>query len=306
MQNKSFKKKYIFIGDCNSINIEIISKSFNRLKNHTEYIIICDSIELKSYLSKIKSKLKINYIDDPINFDECNKNCLNIFEIKNQRVKKYANLINQLKIANNICNSTKRDLITMPVNKSIFKENIDFTGLTEYLGILNNTKTFMLMFGKKFSVIPYTTHINPKNIHKKISKKLLTSFLKSLFNLNINKTYRVNFNNFFFLCYNPHCGEKGTLGNEEVIISNVLRKFRYVNNLIPADSISNYLDKKALFISCYHDQGLIPFKILNNNKGINITLGLKYRRLSPAYGTARDIKFKNKANIDSYIECMKI
>ena len=306
MQNKSFKKKYIFIGDCNSINIEIISKSFNRLKNHTEYIIICDSIELKSYLSKIKSKLKINYIDDPINFDEYNKNRLNIFEIKNQKVKKYVNLINQLKIANNISNSTKRDLITMPFNKSIFKENIDFTGLTEYLGILNNTKTFMLMFGKKFSVIPYTTHINPKNIHKKISKKLLTSFLKSLFNLNINKTNSVNFNNFFFLCYNPHCGEKGTLGNEEVIISNVLRKFRYVNNLIPADSISNYLDKKALFISCYHDQGLIPFKILNNNKGINITLGLKYRRLSPAHGTARDIKFKNKANIDSYIECMKI
>ena len=66
MQNKSFKKKYIFIGDCNSINIEIISKSFNRLKNHTEYIIICDSIELKSYLSKIKSKLKINYIKTTI------------------------------------------------------------------------------------------------------------------------------------------------------------------------------------------------------------------------------------------------
>jgi 4-hydroxythreonine-4-phosphate dehydrogenase len=76
--------------------------------------------------------------------------------------------------------------------------------------------------------------------------------------------------------------------------------------LIPADSISNYLDKKTLFISCYHDQGLIPFKILNDNKGINMTLGLKYRRLSPAHGTARDIKFKNKANINSYIECMKI
>ena len=306
MKNKSLKMKYIFLGDCNSINIEIISKSFNKLKNHTKYIIICDSIELKSYLSKLRSKLKINHIDDPINFDEYNKNCLNIFEIKNQKVKKYVNLINQLKIANNICNSTKRDLITMPINKSIFKENIDFTGLTEYLGILNNTKTFMLMFGKKFSVIPYTTHINPKNIYKKISKSILTSFLKSLYNLNINKIYKTNFNKFFFLCYNPHCGEKGTLGNEEIIISNVLKKFRYINDLIPADSISNYLDKKTLFISCYHDQGLIPFKILNDNKGINMTLGLEYRRLSPAHGTARDIKFKNKANINSFIECMKI
>ena len=53
----------------------------------------------------------------------------------------------------------------------------------------------------------------------------------------------------------------------------------------------------------YHDQALIPFKILNQ-KGINMTLGLEYRRLSPAHGIANDIKFKNIANISSYLECM--
>ena len=306
MQNKVFKKKYIFLGDCNSINIEIICKSFNRLKKHTKYIIICDSHELKTYISKIKSKLKINYINDPLNFNEYNKSCLNVFEIKNQKVKKYINLINQLKIANNISNSTKRDLITMPIDKSIFKEHIDFTGLSEYLGKLNNTKTFMLMYGEKFSVIPYTTHVNPKNIYKKISRSSLTLFLKSLIELNIYKVYGISFNKVFFLCYNPHCGEKGTLGNEDIKISKVINKFKYVNDLIPADSLYNFLNKKTLFISSYHDQGLIPFKILNENKGINMTLGLKYRRLSPAHGTAKDIKFKNKANINSYIKCMKI
>ena len=55
----------------------------------------------------------------------------------------------------------------------------------------------------------------------------------------------------------------------------------------------------------YHDQVLIPFKILNK-KGINLTLGLNYRRLSPAHGTARDIKYKNIANSSSYIACMDL
>ena len=54
----------------------------------------------------------------------------------------------------------------------------------------------------------------------------------------------------------------------------------------------------------YHDQALIPFKILNK-KGINLTLGLNYRRLSPAHGTANDIKFKNIADISSYLACME-
>ena len=55
----------------------------------------------------------------------------------------------------------------------------------------------------------------------------------------------------------------------------------------------------------YHDQALIPFKILNQ-KGINLTMGLNYRRLSPAHGTANDIKFKNIADVSSYLACMEL
>ena len=69
--------------------------------------------------------------------------------------------------------------------------------------------------------------------------------------------------------------------------------------------LSIILEKKTLFITTYHDQGLIPFKSLNN-KGVNLTLGLNYKRLSPAHGTAIDIKNKNSANIESYIQCMLI
>ena len=108
-----------------------------------------------------------------------------------------------------------------------------------------------------------------------------------------------------FLCYNPHCSENKTIGNEDEIIKRSLGLFKSITGPFSADSSFSNLKKNTLFISTYHDQVLIPFKALNT-KMINITLGLKYRRLSPAHGTAKDIKFKNKANIDSYIECMKI
>jgi len=67
----------------------------------------------------------------------------------------------------------------------------------------------------------------------------------------------------------------------------------------------DYDEKKStLFISTYHDQALIPFKLINQ-KSYNMTLGLDYKRLSPAHGTAKDIKFKNMSNNSSYIACMK-
>ena len=63
------------------------------------------------------------------------------------------------------------------------------------------------------------------------------------------------------------------------------------------------IKKNTLFISTYHDQALIPFKIINK-KSLNMTIGLNYRRLSPAHGTAKNIKFKNIADNTSYITCL--
>ena len=92
--------------------------------------------------------------------------------------------------------------------------------------------------------------------------------------------------------------------NEDKIIKSCLNKFKNINGPIAADSAFSKYTKKTLFFSMYHDQALIPFKILNQ-KSFNLTLGLSYRRLSPAHGTAKDIAYKNIANNSSYLECMK-
>ena len=303
MKNQKNKNKLIFLGDLESINIELVIKSFDFLKYKVRYILICNKYDFLKSIHFKKSNLLINEILDPINFNNYKINQINIFNIENISRKKYVNLLNQIKISNNLANITKFDLITMPINKSIFKKEIKFIGMTEYLGKLNKNNTFMLMHGDKFSIIPMTTHINLKNISRYINTKIIDSFLKKIF-LNIDKTiYKLNFRNIKFICYNPHCSEEGTMGDEDIKIGNVLKKYNKIKGPYPGDSIFKKIKKDTLFISTYHDQALIPFKILNK-KSVNITLGLNYRRISPAHGTARDIKNKFIADNSSYLKCL--
>ena len=304
MINKNKLMKYVFIGDTDSVNIEIIIKSHNYIKEKLRYVLIGNIIEFKNYLTKIKSNVKVNEIFDPINFIDYKKNQINIYNVVNQYKEKYKNLLVQLKISNSLSNYTKYDLVTMPIDKSIFKKNIKFIGITEYLGELNDSKTIMLMRGENFSVTPLTTHINLKNVYKIIDQKKIKEIISKLLTLLKSKKYKLKFKTIIFLCYNPHCGENSTLGNQDKLIFQLLnKKFKKILGPLPADSAFNSFDKNTLYISTYHDQVLVPFKIINK-KGYNLTLGLNYLRLSPAHGTAKDIKYKNKSSNLSYLACM--
>tara|TARA_B100000989_G_scaffold290499_1_gene263732 strand:- start:2739 stop:3656 length:918 start_codon:yes stop_codon:yes gene_type:complete len=303
MEKLRIKKKILLLGDVDSINIEIINKSFNYLKNKVLYILLCNKKDLLNNISSIGSLPHINEIFDPINFSNYKKNMLNIFNIEDISKKKYLNLLNQIKIGNNLANSTKYDLITMPINKYIFKKEFFFNGMTEYLGVINKKKTVMLMHGERFSIIPLTTHINLKDVNKAINSKFLKESINSIL-VNIKKPlYKFNFSNIKFLCYNPHCGEEGTLGKEDILIKRIINLQKKIIGPFSADSAFNNIKNNTLFITTYHDQGLIPFKIINK-KSFNITLGLKFRRLSPAHGTAKDIKNKNIADNTSYLACL--
>ncbi len=299
------KKKFVFIGDIDSINLELINKSHNLLKNKIQYLLLGNINEATNYLKRIQSNLKINEIYNPIKFEGYDANYLNFFNIDNISKKKYENLLNQINIANYFSNSLKIDLVTLPVNKSLFKKEIDFIGMTEYLAKINKKNTYMLMHGENFSVIPLTTHINLNDVKKFLNLKFLNKSLIEIINQIKRKIYGLKFNSIKFLCYNPHCGENNTIGEEDKIISKSISNFKNITGPYSADSaFKDIKNNNFLFISMYHDQGLIPFKILNK-KGINLTMGLDYRRLSPTHGTANDIKFKNIANISSYLACMK-
>ena len=298
------KKKFVLLGDENSINIEIIHKSHKFLKNKVKYILLGNIKELSKYLNKLQSKLYINEIHNPFSFENYNHETLNLFNIDHISNKKYKNLMNQINVANYIANSSQIDLVTLAINKSLFKREIEFIGMTEYLAKINKKKTIMLMHGEKFSVIPLTTHIGLNKVKKFLNKKYLDKSLNEIIFQTQRKIYKLNIKTFRFLCYNPHCSENNMIGPEDKIIANSISKFKEISGPYSSDSaFINLKGNNLLFISMYHDQALIPFKILNQ-KGINLTLGLNYRRLSPAHGTANDIKFMNKADISSYLACM--
>ena len=117
MKKLEIKNKYVMLGDEDSINIELILKSFQYLKNKVKYLLICN----KNVLLK-KCKIKINEIYDPISFKEYKKNELNVFNVNDVSNKKYLNILNQINIVNNLANLTKYDLITLPINKALFKK----------------------------------------------------------------------------------------------------------------------------------------------------------------------------------------
>ena len=300
------KKKYVFIGDIDSINLEIVQKSHKLLKKKVKYLLFGNFNEVHKYLKKNQSNLNINEILNPLNFENYKPNSINLFNIENISKKKYINLLNQIHICNYFSNISKIDLVTLPINKAIFKKEIIFIGMTEYLAKINKKNTFMLMYGEKFSVIPITTHINLNHVKKYLNKKYLDEIFKKIIFQIKRKIYNLNIKSIKFLCYNPHCGENNTIGPEDKIISKLISKYKVINGPYSADSaFKNLSNKDTLFISMYHDQALIPFKLLNH-KGINLTMGLNYRRLSPTHGTAKDIKFKNIADSSSYLACMKL
>ena len=163
----------------------------------------------------------------------------------------------------------------------------------------------MLIYNKKLSVVPLTTHLEIKNITKKIKFKLIKQKI-----LNLNKAYYNLFKKkpkIAILGLNPHNSENRKNSVENKIIKpaiNKLKKLKInINGPYPADTVFNKKNKIIfnVIVGMYHDQVLAPFKAIYGYDAINITLGLRYLRISPDHGTAQDIVGLNMANPRSMI-----
>ena len=176
----------------------------------------------------------------------------------------------------------KSKLCTLPLSKEwVIKSGCeDFIGHTEYLSQKYRLSTYMLMYGKKLRILLLSTHIPLNEVSTYISKvcvKSLSKAIESYIDFFKIKDLRIA-----FLGLNPHAGEDGLIGKEEKsslkkIFDSLYNKFS-IEGFFSADSIFvDRLRKKFnFFIACYHDQGLIPFKIIEGKSGINLTLGLDF------------------------------
>lgn len=223
------------------------------------------------------------------------------------------------------CDFSKKGIIqgivTSPVSKfELHKSGYYFSGQTEVLEKLlshDNQKAQMIFIADDLKVMLLTRHLALKDI--KLNKEEIIKQVKILNNFLIEK-YNIKNPKIALCALNPHCGEGGILGREEIEILNPVVEFLNKENInitkpISADALfaqigKEFLNKEKLsydaVLSCYHDQGLCPVKALAFDKAINTTIGLDVIRTSPSSGTAYDIAGKNIANPNSMIEAIKL
>lgn len=317
MSQKGLPKIGITIGDYNGIGVEIILKALhdNRLLNHCIPIVF-GSVKVLSFFRKAMDMgdFSFNYIKS---IDQANNKRPNLFtcweeetEIKpgqpDATAGKYA--LKSLEDAVAMAKEGLLDaLITAPIDKNtIQSDTFRFAGHTEYLAEQFNTPQHMMFLtGEDLRVGLVTGHVPIKEVSNHISKEKILEKLR-IMRTSLQTDFAITKPRIAVLALNPHAGDGGLIGDEEqnIIIpaieqaknENILAFGPYAADGFFAARKHNKFDA---VLAMYHDQGLIPFKYLEVEEGVNFTAGLPIIRTSPDHGTAYDIAGKNIANPSS-------
>jgi 4-hydroxythreonine-4-phosphate dehydrogenase len=207
-------------------------------------------------------------------------------------------------------------LVTAPINKkNIQSDTFHFTGHTEYLAEkFGVSDVLMLMVSDQTRIGVVTGHIPLSEVSKVITEDLILHKLK-IMNESLKKDFGIRKPRIAVLGLNPHAGDEGLIGMEEKTVITPAVEKAFTSGILafgpfPADGFfgSDNYTKFDGILAMYHDQGLIPFKTIAFESGVNFTAGLPVVRTSPAHGTAYDIAGKDMASPDSlraamYLAC---
>ena len=204
-------------------------------------------------------------------------------------------------------------LVTAPIHKSIINESQPFTGHTEYIAQYTHTKNeVMLLASKSMKVALLTTHVPLSQVSHLITSQKFEETLKTI-HRDLIQRFKINNPVIFVAGLNPHAGENGILGLEEIdILIPVINKLKLEGMLIegpfPADTLftEKYIKKADCFLAMYHDQGLAVFKHANFGLGVNVTLGLPIIRTSVDHGTAIDLAGKGTIDPNSFYSAIDL
>jgi len=199
-------------------------------------------------------------------------------------------------------------LVTSPINKQNIKSpEFNFIGHTEYLQQHFEAKdVLMFMVSEELKIAVASMHVPLSEVIKDITKEKLQSKIELMIN-SLKKDFNINKPKIAVLGLNPHAGEDGTIGKEELdIIKPLIAELKHKGNLVfgpyPADGFfaAESYKKYDAILAMYHDQGLIPFKMMAFENGVNFTAGLKVVRTSPDHGTAYNIAGRGIADESSF------
>ncbi|MGB0429390.1 MAG: 4-hydroxythreonine-4-phosphate dehydrogenase PdxA [Bacteroidia bacterium] len=319
---KDLPKVGISVGDLNGIGPEIIIKSFveDRFLNMCIPIIYA-SAQTMIYHKKLLQNKSFNFqiINSPSDAVPHKINLINAWndEVKIQigeaSTATGKTAYKALQAATSDLKEQKIDaLVTAPINKKTMQQaGMDFPGHTEYLAHAFDTdQELMLLVGERLKVAVVTGHIPIEQVAETITKKKILKALKAL-NKSLTEDFALNRPQIAVLGLNPHAGENGAIGNneEDCIIPAIEEATRQGINAqgpYPADGFfgTEMYTRFDGILAMYHDQGLVPFKLLEFERGVNYTAGLSAIRTSPDHGTAYSIAGKNVANEQSFVEAL--
>lgn len=219
-----------------------------------------------------------------------------------------------LEKAARLCLSNQANaMVTGPVHKGIINEaNIPFTGHTEFLAQLSNSKPVMMLATESLRVALATTHLPLRKVSEAISKDSLVYIISTL-NEFLLKRCGIEQPRILVCGLNPHAGEDGHLGMEEIeVIEPAIEQCRQqgmkLTGPTPADTAftTASLEQTDAVLAMYHDQGLPVLKHTGFGKAVNVTLGLPFIRTSVDHGTALELAGTGKANINSMLAAINM
>ena len=315
----NYKPILIVHGEPNSVFLEIFFKSLRYKKFKNPLILICSQKILKFQMKKLKFKMSIKILNPPLlNKMKLNNKTINIIDINYNKKLTFQKISSKSNEYIKDCFETSfkilksgitNKLINGPISKKTFL-NKKFLGITEYL--TKKTKAnqnAMLIYNKKLSVCPITTHLPLKSVVKNITKKqmikkisLIDSFYKKY--LDFKPKIAV-------LGLNPHCESVDKFNEDEKIIKPTIKYLsnKKINVKGPYSADTAFLKKNRnnidVIIGMYHDQVLTPIKTLYEYDAINITLGLPFMRISPDHGPNQKMLGQNKSNPLSLVRAIE-
>ncbi|MCD0487864.1 4-hydroxythreonine-4-phosphate dehydrogenase PdxA [Pedobacter sp. MC2016-14] len=312
----------ISVGDINGIGLEVILKALSEESIYEHFTpIVYGHTKIASYHRKAlgMGDFTFNVINSASLANPKKANMINCWEedVKidlgaiNETGGKYA-LLSLEKATADLVSGEIDALVTAPINKhNIQSDTFKFPGHTEYLQEKSGSNdVLMFLISENLRIGVVTAHIPVKDIAASITKEKIVNKLM-LINQSLKKDFWIEKPKIAVLGLNPHAGDNGLLGKEEeeIIMPAIQQAFDKGVICFGPYSADGFFGKGSYkqfdaVLAMYHDQGLIPFKTMAFNTGVNYTAGLKFVRTSPDHGTGYDIAGKNLASPTSFIEAL--
>lgn len=305
-------------GDMNGIGYEVMMKALADLRLAEEYtIVIFGSPKVLAFYRKLLNlnNFTVNTIRsaseaDPrrINLVNCLDDAVRVDPGKSTPEAGTAAFLCLKEAVDALKHEQIDVLVTAPINKqNVQSDAFRFPGHTEYLqSAFGADDSLMLMVADGLRIAVLTGHIPLSEVAPALSREKLVERIR-LLDKTLLQDFAIKRGKIAVLGLNPHAGDGGLLGREEEeILVPALEQARQEGYLAfgpyPADGFfgSDHASKFDAVLAMYHDQGLIPFKLLAFESGVNFTAGLPYVRTSPAHGTAYDLVGTGMASPDSF------